>query len=57
MTKKNTVKKKSVKQSIVKILKWILRVAIIFFVTSVLVVFAMRWINPGAKTNFVIYTW
>jgi monofunctional biosynthetic peptidoglycan transglycosylase len=53
MTKKNTVKKKSVKQSIVKILKWILRVAIIFFVTSVLVVFAMRWINPVTSSIMV----
>ncbi len=39
-------KKTSFKQKLFRIFKWILKFALIFFVSTVLLVFAMRWINP-----------
>jgi monofunctional biosynthetic peptidoglycan transglycosylase len=39
-------KKTSFKQKLFRIFKWIFKFAIIFFVLTVLLVFAMRWINP-----------
>jgi len=46
MAKKSSTKNISFKQRLVRIFKWILKFAIIFFVSTVLLVFAMRWINP-----------
>ncbi len=46
MIKKSSSKKISFGKRILSIFKWILKFAIIFFVLSVLLVFAMRWINP-----------
>jgi len=46
MTKNNTTKKISFGRRIINFLKWILKLAILFFVISVLLVFSMRWINP-----------
>ena len=53
MSKKNAVKKKSFKQRSVNLFKWVLRIAIIFFVASVLVVFSMRWINPVTSSIMI----
>ena len=38
--------KKSLKKRLTRIFKWVLKFAVIFFVSTVLLVFAMRWINP-----------
>ncbi len=46
MTKKTSTKKISFGRRISNFFKWILKLAILFFVISVLLVFAMRWINP-----------
>ena len=46
MTKKSTTKKISFGKRILNIFKWILKFAILFFISTVLLVFAMRWINP-----------
>jgi monofunctional biosynthetic peptidoglycan transglycosylase len=53
MTKKNTSRKKSFKQRAANFFKWILRIAIIFFVASVLIVFSMRWINPVTSSIMI----
>jgi len=46
-------KKSSSKQRILKIFKWILKFAIIFFVSTVLLVFSMRWINPVTSSIMI----
>ena len=46
-------KKISLKQKSGHIFKWILKFAIIFFVSTVLLVFAMRWINPVTSSIMV----
>lgn len=46
MAKKTSIKKISFGRRIFNFFKWILKLAILFFVISVLLVFAMRWINP-----------
>lgn len=46
MNKITSTNKTSFKQKLFRIFKWILKFAIIFFITTVLLVFAMRWINP-----------
>jgi monofunctional biosynthetic peptidoglycan transglycosylase len=46
-------KKISFKQKLFKIFKWILRFAIIFFVSTILIVFSMRWINPVTSSIMI----
>ncbi|HEX7358799.1 MAG TPA: monofunctional biosynthetic peptidoglycan transglycosylase [Ignavibacteriaceae bacterium] len=46
MSKKNPKKKTSFKKKLYRIFKWLFKFAILFFITSVLLVFSMRWINP-----------
>lgn len=46
MAKKTSTKKISFGRRIFNFFKWILKLAILFFVLSVLLVFSMRWINP-----------
>lgn len=46
MPEKVSSKKISFGRRIINFLKWILKLAVWFFVISVLLVFAMRWINP-----------
>jgi len=46
MTKKTSTKKISFGKRILNIFKWILKFAILYFISTVLIVFAMRWINP-----------
>lgn len=46
MTKSKSTKKISFGRRIINFFKWILKLSILFFVISVLLVFAMRWINP-----------
>jgi monofunctional biosynthetic peptidoglycan transglycosylase len=53
MTKKTSTKKLSFGKRIFNIFKWILKVAIIFFVSSVLLVFSMRWINPFTSSIMI----
>jgi len=53
MAKKSTKNKKSIKQKIFSIFKWILKFAIIFFISTVLLVFVMRWINPVTSSIMV----
>ncbi len=53
MAKKTTKNKKSIKQKIFSIFKWILKFAIIFFISTVLLVFVMRWINPVTSSIMV----
>jgi monofunctional biosynthetic peptidoglycan transglycosylase len=53
MAKKSTKNKKSIKQKIFSIFKWILKFAIIFFILTVLLVFVMRWINPVTSSIMV----
>ena len=65
-------KKTSFKQKLFRLLKWILKFSIIFFVATVFFVFMMRWINPVTSSimiqrqistiikgefNFVKYNW
>ena len=53
MTKKSSSKKISFRQRLVRFFKWILKFAIIFFVSTVLLVFAMRWINPVTSSIMI----
>lgn len=53
MAKKTSSKKISFKQRLFRIFKWTLKFAIIFFVSTVLLVFAMRWINPVTSSIMV----
>lgn len=53
MAKKSIKNKKSIKQKIFSIFKWILKFAIIFFISTVLLVFVMRWINPVTSSIMV----
>ncbi len=53
MAKKSSSKKISFKQRLIRIFKWILKFAIIFFVSTVLLVFAMRWINPVTSSIMI----
>jgi monofunctional biosynthetic peptidoglycan transglycosylase len=53
MAKKSTKNKKSIKRKIFSIFKWILKFAIIFFISTVLLVFVMRWINPVTSSIMV----
>lgn len=53
MVKKTSSKKISFKKRIFNIYKWILKFAIIFFVSTVIIVFAMRWINPVTSSIMV----
>ena len=46
MAKKTLSKKISFGRKIFNFFKWILKLSILFFVISVLLVFSMRWINP-----------
>ncbi len=53
MTKKSSTNKKTFKQKLYRIFKRLLKFAIIFFVSTVLIVFAMRWINPVTSSIMV----
>jgi monofunctional biosynthetic peptidoglycan transglycosylase len=53
MKKKSSSKKVSFGKRILNIFKWILKFAVIFFVSTVLLVFAMRWINPVTSSIMV----
>lgn len=53
MVKKSTTNKKSFKQRILNIFKWILKFSIFFFILTVLLVFAMRWINPVTSSIMI----
>ncbi|MBE0649802.1 MAG: monofunctional biosynthetic peptidoglycan transglycosylase [Bacteroidales bacterium] len=53
MAKKSSSKKISFKQRLFRIFKWTLKVTMIFFVSTVLLVFAMRWINPVTSSIIV----
>jgi monofunctional glycosyltransferase len=46
-------KKISFGKRILNIFKWILKIAILFFITTVLMVFAMRWINPVTSSIMI----
>jgi monofunctional biosynthetic peptidoglycan transglycosylase len=52
MSKKST-NKKSFKQRLSRFFKWILKAAIIFFVSTVLLVFVMRWIHPVTSSIMI----
>lgn len=47
------MKKSSFKQKMFMIFKWIIKASIIFFVSTVLMVFAMRWINPVTSSIMI----
>lgn len=53
MARNNTTKKKSFSTRITNFFKWILKLAILFFVISILLVFSMRWINPVTSSIMV----
>jgi monofunctional biosynthetic peptidoglycan transglycosylase len=53
MTKKSSTKKISFGKRILNIFKWILKFAILFFISTVLMVFAMRWINPVTSSIMI----
>jgi monofunctional biosynthetic peptidoglycan transglycosylase len=53
MTKKSSTNKKTFKQKLYRIFKRLLKFAIIFFVSTVLIVFAMRWINPVTSSIMI----
>ncbi len=53
MTKKNSVKEISFGKRILSFFKWILKFAILFFISTVLIVFAMRWINPVTSSIMI----
>jgi monofunctional biosynthetic peptidoglycan transglycosylase len=53
MAKKSSSKKISFGKRILNIFKWILKFAVIFFVSTVLLVFAMRWINPVTSSIMI----
>ncbi|MBE0538753.1 MAG: monofunctional biosynthetic peptidoglycan transglycosylase [Ignavibacterium sp.] len=53
MAKKSSSKKISFGKRIFNIFKWILKFAIFFFVSTVLLVFAMRWIDPVTSSIMI----
>jgi monofunctional glycosyltransferase len=53
MTKKSTTKKTSFGKRVLNIFKWILKFTILFFISTVLSVFAMRWINPVTSSIMI----
>ncbi len=53
MAKKSSSQKISFGKRIFNFFKWILKFAIFFFVSTVLVVFSMRWINPVTSSIMV----
>jgi monofunctional biosynthetic peptidoglycan transglycosylase len=53
MAKKSSTKKISFGKRILNFFKWILKFAIFFFVSTVLLVFAMRWINPVTSSIMI----
>lgn len=53
MAKKASSKKIAFKQKIYRIFKWLFKFAIIFFISTVLLVFAMRWINPVTSSIMI----
>lgn len=53
MKKKSSSKEVSFGKRILNIFKWILKFAVIFFVSTVLLVFAMRWINPVTSSIMI----
>jgi monofunctional biosynthetic peptidoglycan transglycosylase len=53
MVKKTSSKKVSFGRRILNFFKWILKFAIFFFVSTVLLVFAMRWINPVTSSIMI----
>jgi monofunctional biosynthetic peptidoglycan transglycosylase len=53
MAKKSSSKKISLGKRILNFFKWILKFAIFFFVSTVLLVFAMRWINPVTSSIMI----
>lgn len=46
-------KKISFKQKLFKIFRWILKFAIVFFISTILLVFSMRWINPVTSSIMI----
>jgi monofunctional biosynthetic peptidoglycan transglycosylase len=53
MAKKKSNKKISYKQRIFIIFKALLKFVVIFFITTVLIVFALRWINPVTSSIMI----
>jgi monofunctional biosynthetic peptidoglycan transglycosylase len=53
MAKKSSSKKTSFGKRIFNFFKWILKFAIFFFVSTVFLVFAMRWINPVTSSIMI----
>jgi monofunctional biosynthetic peptidoglycan transglycosylase len=53
MAKKSSSKKISFGKRIFNFFKWILKFAIFFFVSTVLLVFSMRWINPVTSSIMI----
>ena len=53
MAKKTSSKKISFGKRIFNFFKWILKFAIFFFVSTVLLVFTMRWINPVTSSIMI----
>jgi monofunctional glycosyltransferase len=53
MSKKTSTKKVSFGRRVLNFFKWILKFAIVFFVTTILLVFVMRWINPVTSSIMV----
>ena len=53
MTKKSSTKKISFGKRILNFFKWIIKFAILFFISIVLMVFAMRWINPVTSSIMI----
>jgi monofunctional biosynthetic peptidoglycan transglycosylase len=53
MAKKSSSKKISFKQKLFRLFTWTLKFTIIFFVSTVVIVFAMRWINPITSSIMV----
>ncbi|MEO8232132.1 MAG: monofunctional biosynthetic peptidoglycan transglycosylase [Ignavibacteriota bacterium] len=53
MANKTSSKKISLKQKLFSIFKWILKFAIIFFISTILLVFLMRWINPVTSSIMI----
>jgi len=53
MAKKILLKNITFRKRISNIIKWILKFAIFFFVSTVLLVFSMRWINPVTSSIMI----
>lgn len=53
MTKNSSTKKTSLKQKLYQIFKLILKLVIIFFISTILIVFSMRWINPVTSSIMI----